>query len=258
MRKHLSLLLAVAMLFSLALPALAEEPANYDDQIMLISDHPDEAIAAEEDIAQADPVYAVEEDTGLDGEADDIPEKTPMWYDAAVAAVTEKGIMTGTDKGFEPDATVTRATVFQTIYNMEGQPAVPDQLSTFADVPGKWYEPAAHWAQSVGLAVGTGEGFEGDRAVTRAEVVVILERYAQYKTVDMTAWDDVELLATYVDAELLTSWSVRAFRWAVGAGVISGKTVDQWTVLAPNDNATRAELAQILVNFTDFFTPSVQ
>lgn len=187
-----------------------------------------------------------------------IIEKAPMWYDAAVAAVTERGIMTGTDNGFQPDATVTRATVFQTLYNLEGKPEVLDRRATFPDAQGKWYETAAHWAQNTGLAQGTGAGFEGDREVMRSELVVILDRYARYKNADMSAGANVELLTTYADAELLTAWSVDAFKWAVGAGVLSGKTTEAGTILAPGHTATRAELAQILVNFTHFFTPSVQ
>lgn len=174
-----------------------------------------------------------------------------MWYDDAVAAVTEQGLMTGTGNGFDPDALVTRATVFQTLYNLEGRPAAED--AAWPDTDGKWYESAARWAKSAGLAQGTGAGFEGDRAVTRAEIVVILARYAQYKGDDLRAGDGVELLSRYWDAELLARWDVDAFRWAVGAGIISGKTDGSGAALAPGQNATRAELAQILVNFAKLY-----
>lgn len=187
-----------------------------------------------------------------------IIEKVPMWYDAAVEAVTDKGLMTGTLNGFEPDGIVTRATVFQTLYNLEGKPQINNRMATWPDAQGKWYEDAARWAEQAGLAQGTGVGFEGDREVMRSELVVILNRYATYKNADMTAGNDVELLTTYADAELLTTWSVDAFQWAVGAKVISGKITEGGTMLAPGQTATRAELAQVLVNFTDFFTPSAQ
>ena len=180
-----------------------------------------------------------------------------MWYDQAVETVTARGLMTGTGNGFDPDALVTRATVFQTLYNLEGRPATGG-ASAFPDAAGAWYGPAANWAAAVGLAQGTGAGFEGERAISRAEIVVILTRYAQYKGADMYAGDGVELLSLYWDAELLTPWSVDAFRWAVGAGIISGKTEANGTFLAPGHTATRAELAQILVNFTDFFPQSAQ
>lgn len=175
-----------------------------------------------------------------------------MWYDQAVETVTALGLMTGTGNGFDPDALVTRATVFQTLYNLEGRPATTG-VSAFPDAAGAWYGPAADWAAAVGLAQGTGAGFEGERAISRAEIVVILARYAQYKGADLRAGDGVELLSLYWDAELLNAWSVDAFRWAVGAGILSGRTGANGTALDPGQTATRAELAQILVNFTDFF-----
>ena len=195
-----------------------------------------------------------------------IEDKVPMWYDNAVAAVTERGLMTGTGNGFEPDAIVTRATVFQTLYNLEGKPVVSGPSGHLGEwnemlegISGYWWTDAARWAYETQLTTGTGgNGFAGDRAITRAELVVILERYAQYKNADMTAGDHVELLTNYADAELLTTWSVDAFQWAVGAQVISGKTSPAGNLLAPGQNATRAELAQILVNFTHFFTRSAQ
>lgn len=54
-------------------------------------------------------------------------------------------------QGVHPQAgMVTRATVFQTLYNAQGKPEVGE--TTFADVKGKWYASAAAWAEEVGLA----------------------------------------------------------------------------------------------------------
>ncbi len=183
------------------------------------------------------------------------PAAAGMWYDAAVTAVTGQGLMTGTGAGFDPEGAVTRATVFQTLYNLEGRPSVEDSAA-WPDAAGKWYEPAACWAKSAGLTQGTGAGFEGDRAVTRAELVVALSRYAQSKGTDLTQWKDVELLRTYMDAELLARWDVDAFRWAVGTKVIGGQSASDGLYLAPGQGATRAELAQILVRLTALYPAS--
>ena len=64
------------------------------------------------------------------------------WYAEAQAYVTENALMTGTGHGFEPDATVTTATVLQTLYNLEGQPAVSHDQTP--DSP--WYAKALLWA----------------------------------------------------------------------------------------------------------------
>ncbi len=185
--------------------------------------------------------------------------KPPMWYDAAVATVTEKGLMTGTLNGFEPDATVTRATVFQTLYNMEGKPAPDTGVAAFPDAQGKWYDSAARWARQAGLTNGTGAGyFDGEREVLRSEIVAVIYRYAQYKGADLSIGSEVNLLTDYVDAELLTAWSLPAFQWCVGAKVVAGKTAEAGAILAPGHTATRAELAQILINLSDFFLPAAQ
>ncbi|MCI8474128.1 MAG: hypothetical protein HFF07_02175 [Oscillospiraceae bacterium] len=52
-------------------------------------------------------------------------EETPVpWYTDAQAYVTGRGIMTGTDRGFEPETAITYATVYQVFYNMSGQPQI--------------------------------------------------------------------------------------------------------------------------------------
>lgn len=172
------------------------------------------------------------------------------WYAAAAKKVIDKGLMSSTGNGFDPAANVTRATVFQTLYNLEGKPEVTNKMATFPDAQGKWYENAARWAEQMELTTGTGNGFEGDRAVVRAELVTILARYAEKK--GHAAAEEVNLL-DFADGEVLTEWAIPGFEWAVGAKVVSGKTGN---LLAPGDTATRAELAQILTNYTDFFTPA--
>lgn len=177
-----------------------------------------------------------------------------MWYDEAVKTVTGQGIMKGTPKGFEPDGVVTRATVFQSLYNLAGAPEQENRMITFPDAQGKWYEQAARWAEQVELTNGTGAGlFEGDRNITRQELVTILNRYAKQSGVDVSVGENVNLLAGYLDAELVSAWALEPFQWAVGSGVLAGKTTAAGLALAPQETATRAELAQVLANVSGFF-----
>ena len=168
------------------------------------------------------------------------PEEVAPWYAEAQAYVEEKGLMTGTPNGFEPDGIVTRATVFQTLWNMEGKPSVEEVA--FSDAADKWYAGASNWAYSVGLTTGDGTGaFAGDRAVTRSEIVAIFHRYAKLKGADLTLNAD---LGTYTDATDVAKWAVPSFQWACAAGIVSGKEGDR---LDPAGTATRAELATILM-----------
>ena len=118
-------------------------------------------------------------------------DETPApWYAEAQAYVTDKGYMTGTDKGFEPDGTVDRATVFQTLYNLEGKPApenstvltdggweVDAASAYFTDTTATWYSNAANWAVDAGLLTGTGAGtLNPQGTATRAELAALLVR----------------------------------------------------------------------------------
>ena len=168
------------------------------------------------------------------------------WYAEAVNYVIENGIMgsTSTDaKVFTPDGTVTRATVYQTLYNMEGKPAVTE-AATFTDVAGTWYADSAAWAEDTGLTTGDGTGaYAGDRAVTRAELATIFARYAEVKGLATTAGN----LSTYADAADVAEWAADGMAVAVGSGIMGGKPGD---LLDPNGTAVRTELATILLNFS--------
>ena len=187
MKKCLSLVLAFALILSLAVPALAVEKP---------------------------------------------------WYAEAQSYVEINGLMKGTDKGFEPSGTVSLATVLQTLYNLEGNPAVQaDEQNGLAD---KWYTDAAAWAGEAGLITGS---VDGDRTVTRAEIVTLCYRYALSKGLDASAGKDIDLLA-YKDGSSVAAEAVPAFQWACGAGIINGRDDGR---LDPDSTATRAELAVILM-----------
>ena len=168
------------------------------------------------------------------------------WYAEAVNYVIDNGIMGSTSadaKVFTPDGTVTRATVFQTLYNMEGKPAV-SETATFTDVAGTWYADSAAWAEDTGLTTGDGTGaYAGDRAVTRAELATIFARYAEVKGLATTAGD----LSAYADAADVAEWAADGMAVAVGSGILGGKPGD---LLDPNGTAIRTELATILLNFS--------
>ena len=186
------------------------------------------------------------------------------WYAEAVNYVIDNGIMgsTSTDaKVFAPNGTVTRATVFQTLYNLEGKPAVSETAAegaalttaedgsvtgwtAFSDVAGTWYADAANWAAGVGLAaVPEDRTFNGDRDITRAEIATIFARYAEYKGLATAAGD----LSAYADAADVAEWAADGMSVAVGSGILGGKPGD---LLDPNGTAIRTELATILLNFS--------
>ncbi|MBR4185761.1 MAG: haloacid dehalogenase-like hydrolase [Clostridia bacterium] len=143
-----------------------------------------------------------------------------------------------------PDAAASRSVVIDALYRREGSPALAER-SDFPDTAGQWYADAASWARTNGIVLGDEDGsFRGSRGISRAELAVILYRYAVYKDIDVSEGEDTNILS-YSDAFDLPSWSYPAFQWAV--------TVPLWEAgesLLPDSTLTCAELTDTLVNFT--------
>ena len=174
----------------------------------------------------------------------DVP--ASAWYYDAVEYVYENGLMSGVSSGwFAPNDTLTRAMLVQTLYAMEGRPAAAS--AGFADVAsGDWYASAVNWAAANGVVSGVSEtGFGPNNALTREQLALILYRFAQYKGYDVTGTSD---LAAYADGSSVSGWAAEAMGWAVDAGLISGVGGNQ---IAPTGTASRAQVAQILMNFCE-------
>ena len=163
------------------------------------------------------------------------------WYYNAAVEVLDAGIMNGTNKGFEPTGTVTRATVYQTLYNMEGQ---PEATATVTDVDGKWYANAINWAAQAGLFEGT--EFGTDAVITRAGIADIIADYAAYKGI--TAPDADGSMESAPDYASIPAENLEGMTFCFYAGVMTG---DQKGNLNPDGQLTRAEFAQVLVNFSE-------
>ena len=164
------------------------------------------------------------------------------WYYNAVEYVAENGIMSGVSaREFAPNAGFSRAMLAQTLYAMSGKPAVKAE-STFADVAANaWYADAVNWAAEKGYVSGVGDGkFAPDASVTREQMALILYRYAGSPDASGMAQKE------FADSSSVSAYAVDAIRWAVHEGLISGM---ENNTLAPQGTATRAQVAQILMNF---------
>lgn len=173
------------------------------------------------------------------------------WYMEAVRYVVEKGAMNGTSAStFAPNGIVTRGTVYQTLYNLAGKPAVAEAAS-FTDTAGKWYAQAAAWAEDEGLTSGTGNGqFSGDKAMTRQELAKVFSDYANKNSIVPEAATDSVILG-FEDAALIADWARPGMISAVSLGLLKGSA----NRLNPTGTAQRVELAQILMNFGKLSTP---
>ena len=174
---------------------------------------------------------------------------TDSWYFNAVNYVTEKGIMSGVSQDtFAPDDSLTRGMIAQMLYTLEGKPEAGEPA--FADVAtDAWYAKAVAWVNEKGILNGVGEdAFAPEEAVTREQLAVILSNYAKLK--EHKAEDKGIDLKSYGDYASISSWALEGMDWAVNAGIISSKGEN---TLAPTDDATRAEVATILMKFMESF-----
>lgn len=170
------------------------------------------------------------------------------WFASAVDYVTGKGMMNGTaDNTFSPKANTTRGMVVTVLYRLENQPST--SAASFTDVAsGAYYANAVAWANANGIVSGYGSGkFGPNDKVTREQLAAILYRYAQYKKYDVSVGEDTNILS-YDDAQSISTYAIPAIQWACGAGVVTGKSGSK---LDPKGNATRAEVAAMLMRFCE-------
>ena len=103
----------------------------------------------------------------------------------AVIWAEQSGLVTGVAPGLlDPDAPVTREQAALILYRLEGLPALEavKDPPTFPDLAqvSPWAAEAVEWAVAGGLLLGTGGYLDPDGPLTRAQGVVLLQRYDQY------------------------------------------------------------------------------
>ena len=175
----------------------------------------------------------------------DVSEKD--WFYGDVMFVCENGLILGTSKTlFSPHGTATRGMMATILWRMEGSPA-PKGKNSFTDVEaGKWYADAITWTAENGIFAGYGKDkFGPDDPITREQLAAIFYRYADYKGYDLTVKGNLD---TCKDADKITDYAKTAMQWAVGSGLVKGKSGN---LLDPQGTATRAEIAAMLHRFIE-------
>lgn len=152
------------------------------------------------------------------------------WYASAVRYAVENGLMNGTGTGkFSPAASTTRGMVMTILARMAG-----------ADTSGTpWYAAGMNWAKANGVSDGTNT----TASVTREQLVTMLFRYAAAHGMESVTLE--ENLSRFTDKASVSAWAVPAMNWAVRQGLIEGSN----GLLRPQANASRAEVAAILMRF---------
>ena len=171
------------------------------------------------------------------------------WFFESVKYANENGLMSGTtNTTFEPNEPLTRGMLVAIFYRADGEPAVNKSIP-FSDVDtNAYYSNAVVWAQQNGIVNGVTENeFAPENNITREQIAAIMFRFAKYKGYDVSVGENTNILS-YTDAESISEYAISAMQYAVGSGLMKGKTE---TSINPQDNATRAEIAAILQRFIE-------
>ena len=150
------------------------------------------------------------------------------WFADAVKYVSDKGLMSGTgsDK-FAPSATTTRAMLMTVLARYAGEDTTGGAT---------WYERGMEWAKAKGVSDGTNPNAN----ITREQLVTMMYRYAGSPKADGK-------LDSFSDAASVSTYAASAMQWAVANGIVNGSNGK----LNPQNNATRAEVAAILMRFCE-------
>ena len=150
------------------------------------------------------------------------------WFADAVKYVADKGLMNGTDDNqFSPNASTTRGMLMTVLARYAGEDTTGGAT---------WYEKGMEWAKAKGVSDGTNPNAN----ITREQLVTMLYRYAGSPKADGK-------LDSFSDAASVSTYAADAMQWAVANGIVNGSNGK----LNPKNNATRAEVAAILMRFCE-------
>lgn len=167
------------------------------------------------------------------------------WYHDGIHYCIEKSLMNGmSSTAFEPSGMTTRAQLVTILYRAAGSPDVSALSEPFKDVAKEdWFRNAIVWAYHNKVVTGvSADSFAPNANVTREQVATILHRYRNAPTGKGS-------LSGFPDASSISGYAIDAMVWAVGEGLINGIKNGNTSTLAPTGNATRAQIATILMRY---------
>ena len=171
----------------------------------------------------------------------DVAEKA--WYYDAVANAVDKKLFNGTSKTtFSPENSMTRGMFATVLHRMEGNPVVIS-IAPFKDINSKdYFYNGVVWSYTNKIVMGvTEDTFVPGSDITREQIATLFYRTAQYDGKNTTLGD----FSSFPDASNVDGYAEEAMKWAVGNGLIKGSDGQ----LLPRDNATRAQVAQMFLNY---------
>ncbi len=164
------------------------------------------------------------------------------WFAESVAHVTSRELFQGTGgDNFSPEVPMTRGMLVTVLFRYAGTPEGGEV--EFPDVEDNaYYTDAVRWAAQEKVITGTGDGlFAPDQVLSREQLAVMLYRYIGSPSTGEAGFEN------FSDGDMVSVWARDALAWAVETGILRGKDGGR---LAPQDQASRAEVSAMLHRFT--------
>ena len=164
------------------------------------------------------------------------------WYAEAVSAAVDNGLLYGKSSTMlDPNGDMTRAEM-AAIINRSFRCYKAADISQYKDVSkSKWYYKDVALAVQMGTYNGrSSSAMAPDAPISRQEAMTVVARALE---LDYDSYSKTDL-STFSDHSEISNWALPYVRAMVGADYIHGRG----KILAPLDNITRAEFAQIFHN----------
>lgn len=168
------------------------------------------------------------------------------WAKESIEFVSLRGLFTGTgQEKFSPDMPMTRGMFVTVLGRLENADVSSYKTSSFTDVKtDAYYKEYVEWASEYKIVEGISQDkFGPDMTITREQIAVILYRYSNYKNYDTTQGGMA--IREFTDYESISDYGLQSMGWTVNTGILQGSD----NKLMAKDNATRAEVASILMRF---------
>ena len=186
--------------------------------------------------------------TAFAGETVAFTDVSGHWAQDYIGDAAQRQLAKGYNGLYRPDDSMTRAEMVTMLWRAMGEPK-----PTKADLTQDWYKDAVAWAEEQNVVNGIGNGkFGPDGNVTREQLAAILHRLAG-GAVTM----EVMLLSSiyddfFTDVDKVSDYAKNSVYWCVAYEVYCGVTAENTgKTLAPKADATRGQIAVMLVRFLD-------
>ena len=167
--------------------------------------------------------------------------KEGAWFHDTISTLYYSGIVKGmSETTYAPELSTNRAQMAVLLHRICGEPEAAGN-NPFTDVPkGSYYYDAVCWAYEKGVIKGLTEITYGpEEPITREQFATMLYRLFGSPAVGGS-------LGSFPDGRAVSDWARAGVIWSVQMGIIRG---DDTGRLSPTENATRAEVATMLLRY---------